>query len=595
MIKKLILTIALFSCLNSFSQSQFPQLIKDLNPGYRSSMSSSFVSSHLFEIGKVNNKLVFAASNSFVGADTNNINYEMFVSDGTESGTGLLKEINPNGTSYLRSFYTFRNKVYFQASDGSFEGEKMWVTDGTENGTTVFKNIGFRKFYDNLNYPNVIDIDSLHFIFSGDSSFSKTNLYISDGTASGTFIIKDFNPTNLSGFNANAAPGNFTKVANGKFVFTASTVPLGREVYATDGTNAGKFLLKNINPGNKDFLNFNDGFTYFHSDGQKAYFFANDSVHGAELWVTDGTINGTRMVKDINPGSGNSLKSLSNFATINGITYFIATNPLAGTELYKTDGTEAGTSIVMDYRVGTESGIGDYLLNLNNKLIFFGTNNGLQANILSLEANSTSPTALLNVFNSATPLSFIPPYPILVKENIFCDKLYFNNSAFANGASLIQIGVTDGTSAGTGLILDSLSNPGGAQIDLGFWGSGLIEYNNSLVFRANNGSLGLELFKMPICTDANTAIDNAINIEEIKNENDYVVYPNPSSTQIKLEIPSSNVSYLLSITDISGKIIFEKSEVQNQEIIEHQLSNGIYFVSLKSEFKTSTKKLIVNR
>ena len=159
----------------------------------------------------------------------------------------------------------------------------------------------------------------------------------------------------------------------------------------------------------------------------------------------------------------------------------------------------------------------------------------------------------------------------------------------------MQIGVTDGTSAGTGLILDSLSNPGGAQIDLGFWGSGLIEYNNSLVYKANNGSLGLEIFKMPICIDANTAIDNTINISEIKNANDFVVFPNPCSNQIKLEIPKSIDSYLLSITDISGKVMFEKRVIQNQEIIEHQLSNGIYFVSIKSEFKTSTKKLIVNR
>jgi ELWxxDGT repeat protein len=594
MYKKLTFSIAFLVTLNLFSQSQFPQQIKDLHPGYRSSLSNSLSSAHFFDIGKTNNKLVFAAYNNFVGADTNNLNFELFVSDGTESGTTLLKEINPNGPSYIRSFFTFRNKVYFHAYDGSFEGEDMWVSDGSVSGTTFFKNIGFRRFYDNLNYPNVIELDSLHFLFSGDSSTIKTNLYISDGTPNGTYTVKDFNPTNLSGFNSNAAPGNFTKVANGKVVFTASTVTLGRELYVTDGTNAGTFLLKNINPGNKDFLTFNDGFTYFHSDGQKAYFFANDSVHGAEIWVTDGTVDGTRLVKDINPGPGKSLVSLTNFATLNGITYFIAKNPDTGNELYKTDGTEAGTSLVMDYKPGVGNGIGEYLLALNNKLVFAASSDGMSVNLVSLSENSTVPVPLLNLFYSEVPIDYYPSTTVLLKENIFCDKLYFSYPIFVNGIAKFQIGVTDATASGTGLILDSLSNPTGATVDLGYWGAGFIEYNNQLVFKGSNGNLGYELFKMPFCAEANTTVDNTINISENKNLQDFVVFPNPSSTYFKLVIPQSKVSFQLSITDISGKQLFEKNGLQDQEIIEHNLPNGIYFVTIKGEKGNSTKKLLVN-
>ena len=40
--------------------------------------------------------------------------------------------------------------------------------------------------------------------------------------------------------------------------------------------------------------------------GYVAFFAANDGTHGEELWVTDGTPAGTRMVKDINPGPGGS-------------------------------------------------------------------------------------------------------------------------------------------------------------------------------------------------------------------------------------------------------------------------------------------------
>ena len=40
--------------------------------------------------------------------------------------------------------------------------------------------------------------------------------------------------------------------------------------------------------------------------GDTAYFFANDAVHGYELWKTDGTSGGTSLVKDIFPGVGSS-------------------------------------------------------------------------------------------------------------------------------------------------------------------------------------------------------------------------------------------------------------------------------------------------
>jgi ELWxxDGT repeat protein len=582
---KLIL-IYLFAHQFAIAQSLFPQQVKDLHPGYRSCFTDD--ASDFFDAGVTNGKLVFAAFNNFVTpTDTINKNLELFVSDGTSNGTTLLKEINPNGTSYLNSFYTFKNKVYFYANDGVIDG--MWVTDGSALGTNLIKNIRFRAYYNNLQLPNVFQIDSLHFIFAADTTATKTNLYISDGTAAGTQMLKDFNPTNII---SHADPGHFVRVANNKVVFTAKTASLGEELYVTDGTAAGTTLLMDINPGTADMLTWNDGFTQFHSDGQRAYFFANDGVHGAELWTTDGTVAGTMMVKDINVGVGKSLKSLSGFATLNGFTYFVANTPAEGTELYKTDGTAAGTSMVFDFRPGPNSGVAESIVTLNNQLIFAGTIDGGETNVFSLNPITNATQRLINLLTFDPPISSDPFGPTLLKENIFCDKLYFNKSYFANpGLSGFQIAVTDGLLSGTGIIADSLPAINNTIINFAYWGASFVELNNQLLYRGKDLAGGWELYKIPLCAAPNTTVN--IKSEAINQKNNITVFPNPSTESFVINVSDFKENLQLDIYDISGKIVMQKIITQSTNKISHQLNAGIYFVKIGNEKDTMVLKLIV--
>lgn len=74
------------------------------------------------------------------------------------------------------------------------------------------------------------------------------------------------------------------------------------------------------------------------------YFVANHDKVGGELWRSDGTANGTTMVKDINLGPRNSI--ISNFLIFKGKLYFIADDGTNGYQLWQSDGTEAGTKPV---------------------------------------------------------------------------------------------------------------------------------------------------------------------------------------------------------------------------------------------------------
>lgn len=85
----------------------------------------------------------------------------------------------------------------------------------------------------------------------------------------------------------------------------------------------------------------------------KYYFMASNDASGDELWVTDGTREGTMMIKDINAGSEGSLPA--NLIGVGGSVYFTATTVAEGTEIWVTDGTETGTTLLIDLFEGADS------------------------------------------------------------------------------------------------------------------------------------------------------------------------------------------------------------------------------------------------
>ena len=123
-------------------------------------------------------------------------------------------------------------------------------------------------------------------------------------------------------------------------VFSANNGVDGRELFISNGTSEGTRILKDINIGTdwsspEQFIKL----------GDSTYFVANDGVNGEELWKTDGTEAGTVIVKDIHTAGSSSPSQLTVFKDK---LYFVAFQPSTRKELWVSDGTEAGTMLLKE-------------------------------------------------------------------------------------------------------------------------------------------------------------------------------------------------------------------------------------------------------
>jgi len=140
------------------------------------------------------------------------------------------------------------------------------------------------------------------------------------------------------------------------------------QLWKSDGTTDGTVLVKDIQPGAV-------GWTAYEltAVGNTLFFGADDGVYGSELWKSDGTTDGTVMVADINPTGDSS----PGFLTAVGNTLFFAASDGNGSmQLWKSDGTEAGTMLVKDINPGARNSGLDNLTAVGNTL-FFSADDGV--------------------------------------------------------------------------------------------------------------------------------------------------------------------------------------------------------------------------
>ena len=168
---------------------------------------------------------------------------------------------------------------------------------------------------------------------------------------------KDANPTNngLPWFPSNTGNNGYDwghidtyyAVLNGIAYFSADDGIHGSELWRSDGTEKGTYMIKDIVPGSAS-----SNIIDITISGGKIFFSATNEFYLQEIWITDGTEQGTQQVIDLlNFGSSNP----SYLTDVNGVLYFFTDDAgygLKASRLWKTDGTPAGTVMIADFYNG---------------------------------------------------------------------------------------------------------------------------------------------------------------------------------------------------------------------------------------------------
>lgn len=534
---KKTLLIFLFALISIHSTAQTLSLAKDVNIG-----SDSSNPHYLTEF---NGKIYFVAGNG--------TNFKIYSSDGTTAGTQLVGPTTGNGVVWDLTVYN--NNLYFTYDDG-VHGLELWMSDGTTSGTAMLKDIYTGTTGGGIPYsslPRYFTVCNGLLFFQASTAARAQGLWVTNGTEAGTQMLGNQYSDPF------ASVGSFV-VLNNKIYFEGNAGS-GYGMWSSDGTTAGTQLVK---PGIIGSPSIN------HVVFNNRFYFQNDSNGlGGELWASDGTDAGTVMIKDINTVSYSS--DPQNFFTDGTKVYFVANDGTTGRELWSTDGTTAGTQLVKDINPGTPNSVTyastpNGMVKFNNEAYTFGYNGTV---VEMVKTNGTlAGTTLIKSLPGIIGVSY---------SYVFNGKIYFVGYASVGGSEYLyeSDGTTDGTFQINPIVATYSTSPNGFNL-LGFAGN--------VFLPANYPGQGFEFCRLT------PSLAN----EEFTAES-FAVHPNPTKENMIIAVDEKLVGGEFFLSDLQGKSLRQwKITMANTDVSMAEFSAGVYLLKLQNNNTGSitVKKII---
>lgn len=281
---------------------------------------------------------------------------KLAVTDGTEAGTKIVKDFAFTGVVSaavqkiipVQDFFYIHVNVLVSYNPYTYRDE-LWKSDGTSEGTVLVKRFDNRGMIStpieigsaSKDYQNNTVLGN-EMYFTGYSTAHGSEMWKTDGTEGGTFMVKDL----YTGTAPNATSVSALTRVGSEIFFIAQS-----KLWKTDGTEAGTVMLDI--PGLTVFVT--QRMANFKG---KLYFIGYDSLNGNEPWVSDGSVAGTKLLK--NTSARSDYYYAERRFMFKQTDKFLIFQQLNNTSNYKltlwrTDGSEAGTVAITPFDAIDES------------------------------------------------------------------------------------------------------------------------------------------------------------------------------------------------------------------------------------------------
>jgi len=377
-------------------------------------------------------------------------------------------------SSHPMEMIAFNDKIIFSAQTGNFgSGDReLFISDGTEEGTFLLMDLVAGRA---SGYPRLLlEIHGKLYFVVADNSFGPLvyRPWVTDGSVSGTFPLlptpSSFGGSVIYGVYS-MKPEDIFLECNGQVYFTAleDGGNYARQIYQTNGTPEGTVVVMDPNQAMPS--------------AESTLMCLNDSIYftgllnngSSNLYRSSGEVGQFDLVK-----SGVSYLGNSGHLVFGGKMFFAASSPNNANsyEPWVSDGTENGTFELANLNVGAflDSDPKAFSV-LNEKVVFIARPHQDSTTLYSIDLN-------------ALPLAVLPVKQIFNGSFLaYTNTWIFTNSdqsiALFRGTDPVhgdEPWMSDGTEAGTQLLKDIIPGSGGSTAHT------FVEYCQEVYFTAGN-------------------------------------------------------------------------------------------------------------